>query len=65
MKLTSSISNDDGDFSVVATNLTETSYTNTDGINPGVTYQYRVKARNEVGYGEYSSIIAIIAATQP
>ena len=63
MKLTSSISNDDGDFSVVATNLTETSYTNTDEIIPGATYQYRVKARNEVGYGEYSSIISIIAAT--
>ena len=63
MKLTSSISNDDGDFSVVATNLTETSYTNTDEVISGATYQYRVKARNEVGYGEYSSIIAIIAAT--
>ena len=63
MKLTSSISNDDGDFSVVATNLTETSYTYTDEVISGATYQYRVKARNEVGYGEYSSIIAIIAAT--
>ena len=60
-----SLSNGDNDgFSVVA-NTTETSYNKTDNITSGATYQYRVKARNEVGYGEYSSVISIIAATSP
>ena len=43
--------------------MTEPSYTNTDAVVSGATYQYRVKARNDVGFGDYSSIIEIIAAT--
>ena len=62
--MTQSNSNDDDGFYSVA-NVTETSYDKTDDITSGATYQYRVKARNEVGYGEYSSVISIIAATKP
>ena len=63
-KMTQSFSNDDDDdgFYFVA-NVTEPSYNKTDNIISGATYQYRVKARNEVGYGDYSSVISIIAAT--
>ena len=61
--MTQSFSNDDDDGFYFVANVTEPSYNKTDNITSGATYQYRVKARNEVGYGDYSSVISIIAAT--
>ena len=45
--------------------MTETSYEYKTGITAGVTYSFRVRARNSVGYSEYSPILPIIAATIP
>ena len=49
----------------IAANLTETSYKYTDGITAGATYSFRVRARNSVGFSEYSPVLPIIAATTP
>ena len=45
--------------------MTETSYTQDSGISSGETYGFRVKARNSVGFSNYSSSIDIIAGTIP
>ena len=50
-------------FTVVAT-VTSPSYVHTDVIE-GTTYIFRVRARNGVGYGEYSDELTITAATLP
>ena len=52
------------DFTDVAS-LSATSYVQGSGIASGETYQFRVQARNEVGFSGYSSILEIIAGTIP
>ena len=44
--------------------MAATSYTYTN-VNPGDTYEFKVSARNEIGSGDYSSPVSIIAATVP
>ena len=63
--MTQSYSNSDDDGFYFVANVTEPYYEKTDNITFGATYWYRVKARNEVGYGDYSSVISIIAAASP
>lgn len=36
-----------------------------DGLTPGATYQFKLKAVNYIGAGPFSSIISIIAASVP
>ena len=49
MKVTQSARNDD-EFTVVAQNLTSTSYTYTNVTTSGAEYQFRVKAENQMGF---------------
>lgn len=34
-------------------------------INPGTVYQFKIEARNVVGYGPFSDEVSIIASTKP
>ena len=43
-----------GSFSLVASGLTSTSYS-LGGLSENTSYKFRIKARNEVGFGDYSS----------
>ena len=42
-----------------------TSYTKTTDITSGTTYQFRVRAKNVWGYGDWSSVLSVLAATVP
>ena len=64
MKQTQSASNDDG-FIEVAQNLTNTSYTYTNVTASGAKYEFRVKAQNSIGFGNYSDSLDIVAGTIP
>jgi hypothetical protein len=44
---------------------TATSYSLTTGITAGSSYQFKVRARNAFGWGSYSSVATITAATIP
>lgn len=35
------------------------------GLSPGVTYKFKVRARNIVNYGQYSSALQVLAAQIP
>jgi hypothetical protein len=48
----------------IATDVTEKAYTAT-GLSPGLTYKFRVYARNVVGYGEPSISVSILTAIPP
>jgi hypothetical protein len=52
------------DFIILASNIVEREYTAT-SLYSGVTYKFKVKARNSVGYGDLSQEIAILAAQIP
>lgn len=52
-------------FKDVASGFNETSYTTDTGISSGVTYLYRVRAENSVGFGNYSDVLEILAAVAP
>ena len=52
-------------FENIASYLTETSYEYKTGITAGATYSFKVRARNSVGFSEYSPVLPIIAATTP
>jgi hypothetical protein len=45
--------------------LTSSYFTTTATLTPGVTYSFKVTARNTVGSSDYSSVIAILAAQIP
>ena len=47
-----------GNFVEIATGVTQTSYT-LPGLLENTSYQLRVRARNSVGYGDYSSVLSI------
>ena len=51
-------------YTEVATGITSTSYTQTVSTE-GDSYKFRVRARNEIGFSEYSSVFSIIAAIIP
>ena len=53
-----------GDFVELATGLTDRSYTAID-LYSGSTYTFKVKARNSVGYSEFSDPVSILAAQIP
>lgn len=42
-----------------------THFTVSSGLLPGQSYQFRVRARNSLGWGEYSSAATVKAATRP
>ena len=46
------------DFVEIASNLNQTSWNQTD-LTESTKYKYRVRARNEIGFGNYSSEISI------
>ena len=59
------ISSDGGvTYTELITGLTETSYIAT-GLTRGTTYSFKVQARNDVGYGEQSSVLTVLAASKP
>ena len=64
MKQPESANSDGNDWTEVAS-VTELTYTYTEDINTGSTYQFRVKAVNDVGSSDYSSTFDIISATKP
>lgn len=49
----------------VSTDSTDTSYTLTSGITTGTEYNFRVKAKNAFGWGDYSSVVALKASAAP
>jgi hypothetical protein len=51
-------------MSVLAAGLTTKSYVAT-GLTPGVTYTFKIQARNAYGYSDYSSPLVILSAFVP
>lgn len=41
------------------------SFTMSSGFNPGVTFQFRVRAKNSIDYGTYSSTISLTPMSVP
>ena len=41
------------------------SYTTTISLTPGVTYSFKVASRNSVGYSDFSTTLAVLAAQLP
>lgn len=48
-----------------STNYLLTTFTVSTGVSPGGTYQFKVRARNGLGWGDYSDAVSIKAATNP
>jgi hypothetical protein len=44
---------------------TSTSFTVTSGVTGGGSYQFRVRAKNKYGWGNFSTTVSILAATPP
>lgn len=55
---------DASDFIELASGVTSTSYTAT-GLTAGLTYKFKVEARNEFGYSQMSEEVEILCATYP
>lgn len=53
-----------GSFSSLTTGVTALTFTKT-GVTAGVTYQFKVAARNQVGLSVYTSSFSIVAASVP
>jgi hypothetical protein len=49
----------------LTTDLTDLTYVVTDGILRGGTYHFRLRAKNQYGWGVYSDTVIILAATRP
>lgn len=49
---------------MLASGITETSYLVSD-LTFGVTYEFKVEARNSYGYGLYSETLALLCAFKP
>jgi len=52
------------DYLVLESGITTKSYTAT-GLSAGVTYHFKVEARNEYGYSDFSNEVSILAAQTP
>jgi len=52
------------DYVSLVTGLTERHYT-VAGLYSGSTYTFKVRARNAVGYGEFSTELSVLAAQKP
>ncbi len=52
-------------FTLLESGVTVASYTTKITLISGVTYSFKVTARNSVGISEYSDTLAILAATIP
>ena len=55
---------EDGAYAVLADSLTSTIYTAT-GLTSGTTYEFKVQARNDAGYGAFSSAVTELTAERP
>ena len=53
-----------GTYIQAAVGVTTTSYTKT-GLTAGTTYNFKVKARNVIGFGSLTSAFTIVAAVVP
>jgi hypothetical protein len=53
-----------GEFTVLASNVPQATYTATQ-MTTGLTYRFRVEARNIYGYSYFSNIVSILAAQKP
>jgi len=51
-------------FTQLVSGLTSLSYT-ASSLTPGLTYQFKVQARNLYGFSEFSSTVSILAAQIP
>lgn len=49
-------------MSVLTFEITETSYTTSVPLTAGVSYTFKVQARNAVGFSGYSNEVSIVAA---
>jgi len=49
----------------VSPETTVTTYTVTSGIVSGTTYQFKVRAKNYWGWGDFSSTVSVLAASAP
>jgi len=54
----------DGNFAVLATGVVSTLYTVT-SLTSGVTYQFKIEARNSYGFSVYSDILTLLCAYKP
>jgi hypothetical protein len=55
-----------GTYEYLQSGVTSTSYTTTVTLSPGVTYKFKVEARNSFGFSiQPSNEVTIIAATIP
>jgi hypothetical protein len=59
-----SISQLDGIYSVMASNVVSSSYTAID-LTAGLTYQFKIESRNSYGFSPYSSSITLLCAYVP
>jgi len=53
-----------GSFSVLASGVVSTHYTST-SLTSGITYQFKVEARNSYGFSVYSDILTLLCAFRP
>ena len=51
-------------FSIDVAGITATSYTKT-GLTAGMTYKFKVEARNAFGYSDLSAAVTVLAAQEP
>jgi hypothetical protein len=54
----------DTEYQTLEASITETTYTAIN-LTPGITYKFKVQARNAYGYGDYSDEVFILAAQIP
>ena len=52
-------------YTLLESEVTSAAYTTKITLTSGVTYSFKVTARNSVGISEYSSPVSILAATIP
>ncbi len=53
------------EFVLLTSSVTVTSYTTTMTLIPGVTYQFKITARNAVGSSMQSEVLSVLAARIP
>ena len=56
--------NNDGSFTLITSGITRTNYIKT-GLIAGISYNFRLRTRNAVGFSSYSTVFTIVAATVP